>query len=61
MPTKKTPAIPTAKKKKKTKATKAATGPEQIRDMIVKSLDDDKAEEIVVYDLVGRTSLTPRR
>ncbi len=58
MPTKKTPATPTAKPKAKTKATKAATGPEQIRDMIVKSLDDDKAEEIVVYDLVGRTSLT---
>ena len=56
MPTKKTPAARTAKPK--AKVTKVTTGPEQIRDMIVKSLDDDKAEEIVVYDLVGRTSLT---
>lgn len=29
-----------------------------IRDLIEKSLDADKAEEIVSYDLVGRTSLT---
>ena len=37
---------------------KKTTGPEAIRDLIAKSLDDDKAEEIVNYDLVGRTSLT---
>lgn len=30
----------------------------EIRDFIVRSLEDDKAEGLVVYDLVGRTSLT---
>ena len=46
----KTKAAPKGKKK--------LGGPEQIRTLIEKSLDDDKAEDIVSYDLVGRTSLT---
>ena len=37
---------------------KQKAGPEQIRAVIEKSLDDDKAEDIISYDLVGRTSLT---
>jgi len=31
--------------------------PERIRDLIVSSLDDDKAEDTVVIDLQGKTSL----
>ncbi len=46
-------------------ATDAATGvqagltdfPAQLRDMVVRSLDDDKAEATVVIDLQGKTSL----
>lgn len=55
VPTRKTAAL-----KSKTPAPKgkAKSGPESIRDLIEKSLDADKAEEIVSYDLVGRTSLT---
>ena len=48
---------PAVKAKSATKG-KNASGPETLRALIEKSLDDDKAEEIVSYDLVGRTSLT---
>lgn len=61
MPTKKATAPkgkPTAVKSKAPSKSKKASGPELVRDLIEKSLDDDKAEEIVNYDLVGRTSLT---
>lgn len=41
------------------KATPKTRGtPESLRDLIEKSLDDDKADDIISYDLVGRTSLT---
>lgn len=54
MPTKKA----AAPKGKPTAIKRKSSGPELVRDLIEKSLDDDKAEEIVNYDLVGRTSLT---
>lgn len=55
VPTKKTAPV-----KGKTTASKgkSTSGPEALRQLIEKSLDDDKAEEIVSYDLMGRTSLT---
>lgn len=63
MPTKKSAAATgkaPAPKRKVTAAPKGktASSPELLRDLIEKSLDDDKADEIVSYDLVGRTSLT---
>nr|WP_205574677.1 ribosome silencing factor [Indioceanicola profundi] len=35
----------------------AADLPERIRDLVVQSLEDDKAEDTVVIDLQGKTSL----
>lgn len=36
---------------------KTEFGPEAVRDLIVKSIDDDKGEDIVVVDLQGRSNL----
>ncbi len=43
---------------KATKAAKAVALEPTLLDRIVKSLDDDKAEDIVTIDLAGRSSLT---
>ncbi|TNE27911.1 MAG: ribosome silencing factor [Alphaproteobacteria bacterium] len=43
----------------KTKTTKSKTtlSPEELKDLIVTTLDQDKAEDIVTIDLTGKTSL----
>lgn len=40
------------------KSASKAGAPEQLKALIEKSLDDDKADEIVTFDLVGKSSLT---
>lgn len=57
VPTTKTPAR-TGKKTTATRSKTEATGPAALRELIEKSLDADKAEEIISYDLVGHSSLT---
>lgn len=53
---------PKGKTTRKSPARKSASpklsGTAKLRDLIEKSLDADKAEDIVSYDLVGRSSLT---
>ncbi|MGY9105255.1 MAG: RsfS/YbeB/iojap family protein, partial [Alphaproteobacteria bacterium] len=49
-------ALSSPRTSKKPKASKAAPEP-SLLSRILKSLDDDKAEEIVTIDLTGRSSL----
>lgn len=61
MPTKKTAARtgkPAASAAALRKSASKAGAPEQLKALIEKSLDDDKADEIVTFDLVGKSSLT---
>lgn len=61
MPTKKPAARtgkPAASAAAPRKSASKAGAPEQLKALIEKSLDDDKADEIVTFDLVGKSSLT---
>jgi ribosome-associated protein len=52
------PTKPAPQRKAKAKSSSVSDVPLQLRTLIEKSLDDDKAEDIISYDLVGQTSLT---
>ena len=43
--------------KTKSKTTKTTLSPEELKDLIVTTLDQDKAKDIVTIDLTGKTSL----
>lgn len=43
--------------KTKTAKSKTTLSPEELKDLIVTTLDQDKAEDIVTIDLTGKTSL----
>ncbi len=56
-PTRKTGAPATAALRARPRRTKSGLGAQRAADLIVKSLEDDKAEEIVTIDIAGRSSV----